>query len=46
VRAPFLKDLRYRFLDWNLKEIGKGSIRGGKLKVPADKPIFVVEISP
>jgi len=45
VRAPFLKGMRCRFLDWNLREIGAGSIRDGRLKVPSEKPVFTVEIS-
>ena len=40
MRAPFLKGMRCRFLDRNLREIGAGSVRDGGLKVPSEKPVF------
>jgi hypothetical protein len=44
VAAPALDGMKYSFRDWHLKEIGAGVIRGGVLKIPADQPVFCVEL--
>jgi len=45
VNAKGLEGMRYRFLDWNLKEIGTGVVAGGELKIPSDQPIFLTELT-
>jgi len=45
VEAPALSGMRYRLLDWHLQQIGSGTVApDGRLTVPADKPVFVVEL--
>jgi hypothetical protein len=44
VEAPFLNGARYVFKDWNLDEIGSGTISDGKLVIPNDLPIFQIYI--
>ncbi len=45
VTAPALNGMTYVFKDWYLKPIGEGTITDGKLVIPTDKPIFIVELS-
>jgi hypothetical protein len=46
VIAPPMKGMKFRWLDWHFKEIGAGVVGGdGKLVIPADKPIFYVELT-
>jgi hypothetical protein len=44
VQAPQLNGMRYVLRDWHMKEIGRGTVSGGILTIPADKPIFVIEL--
>jgi hypothetical protein len=44
VEAPAMNGMRYTFRDWHMKEIGRGTVSGGALTIPADKPVFVVEL--
>jgi hypothetical protein len=35
--------MRYEMLDWHMRPLGKGTVRGGGvLEVPSDRPVFVV----
>ncbi|MGF1633036.1 MAG: hypothetical protein ACFCVE_04230, partial [Phycisphaerae bacterium] len=44
--SPALAGTRYTLLDWRLEPIGEGTVGpDGKLTVPADKPVFVVDIA-
>jgi hypothetical protein len=46
VEAPALAGMRYRLLDWHFQELGAGTVGAdGRLAVPADKPVFVVELT-
>jgi hypothetical protein len=45
VAGDAIEGMSYTFRDWHLKAIGSGKVAGGVLKVPSDKPIFVVELS-
>lgn len=45
VFAPGLRGMKYRFMDWNRKEIATGTITDGVLKIPADQPIFYVDLT-
>ena len=40
-----LRDMRYRLLDFHLREIDAGAIDGGTFTIPADVPLFLVELS-
>jgi len=31
--------------NWKMKDIGQGVVKGGVLTVPADKPIFIIELT-
>ncbi|MFQ3670298.1 MAG: hypothetical protein SNJ84_02445 [Verrucomicrobiia bacterium] len=44
VKSPVLDGMNYVFRDWHLQELGSGKITGGELKVPADLPIFFIEL--
>jgi hypothetical protein len=44
VEAPALNGMRYILRDWHMKEIGRGTVSHGALTVPADKPVFVIEL--
>ncbi len=44
VHCPALNGMRYTFRDWHLKPIGEGVVVDGRLVVPDDQPIFVVEL--
>lgn len=37
--------MRYRFLDWNLNELGSGVIEGDQLDIPNRHAIFVTELT-
>ncbi len=43
VAAPQIDGMRYTLRDWHLQEIGSGTVADGKLHIPADQPIFVIE---
>jgi hypothetical protein len=45
IASPALNGMRYTFRDWHLNDIGSGTITGGKLTIPADKPIFTIELT-
>lgn len=45
VSAPALNGMTYTMLDWNLKPIGEGTVENGKLTIPSDLPIFVIELN-
>lgn len=45
IASPALNGMRYTFRDWHLNAIGSGTITGGKLTIPADKPIFTIELT-
>jgi len=44
VVSPALKGMKYTFRDWNMNAIGTGVVNDGTLVIPADKPIFTVEL--
>ncbi len=43
--APVLDGMRYTFLDWHGQPIGSGLVAGGSLTIPADLPIWTVELT-
>jgi len=45
VQAEALRGMRYTFRDWHMQDIGSGTIKDTSLEIPADKPIFVVELT-
>ena len=45
VRVPMLNGMRYAFKDWYFRTIDTGIISNGVLKIPADKPVFLVELT-
>jgi hypothetical protein len=44
VEMPMLDRARYRMLDWHLREVGSGAVEGGILRVPSDRPVFLIEL--
>jgi hypothetical protein len=44
VELPMFTGATYRFLDWHMREIGSGTVQAGKLRIPAEKPVFAVEL--
>jgi len=45
VRAPMLNGMHYRMLDWHMNEVAKGTIKDGTIKITADLPVFIAELS-
>lgn len=45
VHAPMLNGMQYRLLDWHMNELARGRVQDGTLKVPADVPVFIVELA-
>jgi len=43
VQCPGLAGMHYTFRDWNMQPLDSGVIKEGKLVIPADRPIFIVE---
>jgi len=37
--------MKYVQRDWHLRELGTGTVAGGALKIPSDKPVFIVELT-
>jgi hypothetical protein len=44
IDAPWLTGRKYRMLDFNHRTIAAGTIAGGQLAIPADKPAYLIEI--
>ncbi len=44
VHSQAIDGMTYTFRDWYMKDIGHGTVRGGKLHVPADKEVWIVEM--
>lgn len=42
--APALNGMRWTALDWNRAEIASGVVSDNTLRIPADLPIFVIEL--
>ena len=45
IRCPALKGMNYTFYDFEMNPIDKGKIRGNKLRIPANQPIFYTELT-
>jgi len=45
VRSRALDGMAYTMLDWHMKPVGDGRVTRGELKLPNDKPVFVVKLS-
>ncbi len=45
VHAPALDGMRYVLRDFSMKELGQGVVKDGTLVIPADKPVFLIELS-
>ncbi len=43
VECQALAGMRYILRDWNMQPIGEGVITDGTFRLPADKPVFIVE---
>lgn len=44
VHAPALDGMTWTALNWSMKPVGQGKVTGGKLTVPADADIWVIEL--
>ncbi|NJK91429.1 MAG: hypothetical protein HC904_06130 [Blastochloris sp.] len=44
LQAPYLPGMNYRFLDWHFREIAQGKVGPDGLKIPADQPVFLIEL--
>lgn len=44
IESTAIDGMKYTLYDWHMQPIGEGSVSGGKLHVPADQPVFVVEL--
>ncbi|NBC11328.1 MAG: hypothetical protein GVY24_06265 [Planctomycetes bacterium] len=45
IECPAIEGMNYTLRDYHMNAIGQGTVRDGKLTVPADKPVFVVELT-
>jgi hypothetical protein len=44
VTSQSIDGMRYTFRDWYMNDIGHGKVAGGKLTVPADREVWIVEL--
>ncbi len=45
VEFPALDGMKYVFRDWHMEPIGEGVVAGGRLAIPADRPIWLIELT-
>jgi len=45
IECKDIDGMKYVMRDWHMRDIGQGTVAGGVLKVPADKPVFVIELA-
>ena len=45
VISKALSGMKYRLLDWHFRELGAGTVADGVLTIPADKPVFSIELT-
>ncbi len=45
LHAPWLKNKKFRFVDFNRNTLDKGRIENNCLTIPADQPVFLIEIT-
>lgn len=45
VTSAALSGMAWRTLDWHLREIAKGTVTNGILDIPADQPVFTIELT-
>jgi hypothetical protein len=45
LNADWLKGMNYRMLDWHGAELKSGTLSDGTLTIPADLPIYVIELT-
>jgi hypothetical protein len=44
VECPAIKGMRYTFMDWQMRPVRAGRVAGGRIAVPSDAPVFIVEL--
>jgi len=44
ITAGPMEGMKYRMIDWDFKEIAAGTV-GKELKIPDDKPVFILELT-
>ncbi len=45
VQSPAIDGMRYTFFNWRLEPIHSGVVEGRRLLVPADQPVFCIELT-
>ena len=45
IECPALEGMKYTFRDWNMQNIGEGTVSKGLIAIPADKPVFITELA-
>jgi hypothetical protein len=45
VAGAAINGMTYRMLDWHMNQIASGKVEGSSLVIPADKPVFIVELA-
>jgi hypothetical protein len=45
ISAPMLDGMNYVLLDWYFRPIEKGTVKNGEVVIPADKPVFLIELT-
>jgi len=44
VTCPAIDGMRWTMLDWHMQPLASGTVNGGKIDIPSDQPVFVVEL--
>jgi len=44
VEARGIDGMAYTLLDWHMRPLERGTVRGGAIRIPAEKPVFIVEL--
>jgi hypothetical protein len=45
ISAPMLDGMNYVLRDWYFRPIERGTVKNGEVVVPADKPVFLIELT-
>ena len=44
IECKDIDGMKFTLRDWHMQKIGEGTVEGGVLRIPNDKPVFVVEL--
>jgi len=44
VEAKAIDGMRWTMYDWTMATLASGTVNGGRLNIPSDKPVFLVRL--